>query len=856
MTKQPAFVRAMRAVDETIYTAERMMIAVALIVATATVAIDFGYQQIIRPRGPAAPYIALVVAFVILFAACLSAERHAERPFFGKKYLGAAGIAALGTAGLAGTVFAIVNVPSSTFYLAAFVVAVIAYLVWASSTRGITRADLVGVALVSPPVVYFSLHHIPLEYSWSKELAMLLVLWIGFFGASICAKAGAHIRFEALEKLAPTTIRHWVRALGSLVSAVFCAFMAFLGWDYVSTLHELGAVLEQTQIPDWIQTGAVPIAFALAAVRFFASAISSALGGSYGAPTNLEAGAMAEGAPGRAAAAKASNVRLAVFAALVVAIVVLPFLGKGGILVAILLALAIVGAPIFVLMGAVVVACFVLWGGITEVRELTLIERIRTIADNQALLTVPFFVLSGAIMSRGAISRRLMDFSTAFVGWLPGGLGIAAVLACVIFAAISGSSPATVVAIGGMMAPALIAAGYKEPFAHGVVTSAGSLGILIPPSIPMVIYAIVNTKASIDVQRLFAAGYGPGIVLSLVLSLGAVLHGLRHKLPRTPFSIDRLWKAAREGAWALAFPVLMALGVKYLTAVELACFSVVYAVFVELLPHRALKVDDIPKVLGETSVLLGAFLVILVVAMSFGEFLETQGLAQAATDWVASLELEPWEFLVAVNILLLIVGCLLEIMSAIFIFVPLLAPMAMAAGIDPIHFGIIFVVNLEIGYLTPPVGLNLFVASTLFEKPVEYMIKAVIPFVGVMILGLAIITFDGGATSVGFADWVLGRDETPAAAPAVPVAGESAATPEAEAPAVRTPPAGRVQTLEEMMRELEAMGAGGDTDEPVGDGAEARDDDALQELEEPDEEGAGDAWADEPSDEADLAPSP
>jgi C4-dicarboxylate transporter DctM subunit len=805
--KQSGVVRAMRALDEAVHAAERWMIAVALIAATVTVAIDFGYQQIVRPRGPEAPFVAIGIAFLVLLAACLSAESKAGKPFFGKPKVGAAIVAAIGTLVVSATTFAIVRVPSSQFYLAAYVASVTAYLAWTAKTRGLEAGDLLGVALVSPPIVYFSLVHIPLEYSWSKEVAMLLILWIGFFGASVCAKAGAHLRFEALEKTAPPALAKSMRALGHLASATFCGFMAFLGYAYVFDpevgLYVQGALLEQTQIPDWVQTVAVPIAFALAAARFIAAAISSILGGSYGAPTNLEAGAMAEGAETAKAAPKKQTVRRVIFFALVVLTLVLPFVGKTGILLAVILGLSLVGAPIFVLMGAVVVACFMLWGGVTQIQELTLVERIRSLADNQSLLTIPFFVMSGAIMSRGAISRRLMDFSTAFVGWLPGGLGIAAVLACVIFAAISGSSPATVVAIGGMMGPALIAQGYKGPFAHGIVTSAGSLGILIPPSIPMVIYAIVNTTATIDVQRLFAAGYGPGIVIALVLSILAVVHGVRHKLPRQPFSVGRLWTSTREGAWALAFPILMALGVRYLTAVELSCFSVVYAVFVEIVPHRALKLEDVPKVLAETSVLLGAFLVILVVAMALGEFIETQGIAESATEWVASLDLEPWQFLVAVNLLLLVIGCLLDIMSAIFIFVPLLAPMALVAGVDPIHFGIIFIVNLEIGYLTPPVGLNLFVASTLFEKPVEYMIKATLPFVAVMLIGLTIITFDGGATSVGFADWILGNEETavPTPTPSGPIVPDA---PDPAGPGDGTP---RIPTLEEMMREAEGGGA-------------------------------------------------
>ncbi|RLB53979.1 MAG: hypothetical protein DRJ42_10410 [Deltaproteobacteria bacterium] len=432
------------------------------------------------------------------------------------------------------------------------------------------------------------------------------------------------------------------------------------------------------------------------------------------------------------------------FAVVLFAVVALPFLGKGGLLAAAILAMALLGEPLFVVIGMSTVLCLLLWAGFTDISQFSvLIERIRTLADSPPLLAIPLFIMSGAIMSEGAISRRLVDFALALIGWLPGGLAISAVIACMLFAAISGSSPATVVAIGAMMGPTLIANNYSERFSHGLVTSAGSLGILIPPSIPMIIYPIVNQGSQIEVEQLFASGFGPGLVMGAILAGYSIFHGLKHSTPRHPFSLSELKRATIDGFWALLFPVLILGGIYggIYNAIEASAISVIYAVVVELYIHRALTLPDVPRIFKDAGIFLGSLLVIMVAALALAEFLEGQNIPRAAAEWIESLDLEPWQFLVVLNILLLVVGAMMDILSAMFIFVPLLAPMAATMGVDPMHFGIIFIVNLEIGYLTPPVGLNLFVASTLFEKPVGHIVQSVLPFIGLMFIGLMLITY-------------------------------------------------------------------------------------------------------------------
>jgi C4-dicarboxylate transporter DctM subunit len=484
----------------------------------------------------------------------------------------------------------------------------------------------------------------------------------------------------------------------------------------------------------------------------------------------------------------------------------LPFLGKGGLLAAVLLAAALFGLPLFVLIGLATFGSLFLWSGFREVVQFTIvIEGIRSLADSPTLLAIPFFIMSGAVMSKGQISHRLIDFAQALIGWLPGGMAMSGVLACMLFAAISGSSPATVVAIGSMMGPALIAEGYQERFSHGLLTSAGSLGILIPPSIPMIVYPIVNQGAVIEVERLFASGFGPGFVMGSILIGYSFYHGMVDKIPTSPFRFQKLVASVRDGFWALMFPVLILGGIYggLFNAVEASALSVVYAVVVEVWLHRALKLKALPAIFGETGIFLGSFLVIMVMALALGEFLDKEEVPLRMVEWIQGMDLKYWQFLVVLNLLLLAVGMLMDILSAMFIFVPLLAPVAMSMGVDPLHFGIIFIVNLEIGYLTPPVGLNLFVASALYEKPLEHIMRSVAPFVGLMLIGLAIVTYYP-QVSIGLGNIIMGSE------PEMMEEGEEGEEDEEGEGVEEEHKGGGMPTMEEMMREAQADEEGWD----------------------------------------------
>lgn len=406
----------------------------------------------------------------------------------------------------------------------------------------------------------------------------------------------------------------------------------------------------------------------------------------------------------------------------------------------------LLGEPLFVVLGGLTFFCFALISPDvhTSLDLMPMIEKIRDLADNEVLLAIPFFVIAGAIMGKGQISSRLIDVAKALVGWMPGGLAVSTVLACAFFAAITGSSPATVIAIGTIMVPALLKDRYTENFSLGLVTTSGSLGILIPPSIPMIVYALVKTGGeAIDVGELFLAGVGPGIVICGMLIGFSILCGVRFGVRAQPFAWRTLRKACSDGKWALGLPFLILGGIYsgLFTPTEAAAVAVVYAYVVEAFIHQDLALKDLTDVLVESAALMGALLIIMVMAMAFNDFLVDQRVPDRTAEWLRMQDLGPVTFLLLVNLILLLAGGVMDVLSAIMILVPLLAPVAENLGIQPIHLAIVFVVNLQLGYMTPPIGLNLFVTSSLFNKPLGKVVRAVLPTLGIMAIATLLVTF-------------------------------------------------------------------------------------------------------------------
>ena len=366
-----------------------------------------------------------------------------------------------------------------------------------------------------------------------------------------------------------------------------------------------------------------------------------------------------------------------------------------------------------------------------------MIQDVWTALDKEILLAIPMFLLAGAVMTRGSIAKRLIRIMIALTAPIPGGISVATVLSCAIFAAISGSSIVTMLAVGTVMFPALISNGYSRSFSIGLICASGTLGIIIPPSIPMILFGIM-TETSIT--KLFLAGIVPGLLLAFLLAGYSVLVN-RHR-DRSNWDKKEILASIRSGIFALALPVLLLGGIYsgYFTPTEAAAAALVYSLIVEGLIHREIGFRDFYEIVGSTVSLLGMLLPLVAFATSLSVIMDYERVPQAIVAWVQTFIDSRTTFLIAANAILLFAGCVMDVGSAIVILAPLLMPLALVYGVDPVHFGIVMTVNLEIGYITPPVGLNLFVAIAAFKASFSEVCRSVLPFIGVMLFGLVLIT--------------------------------------------------------------------------------------------------------------------
>lgn len=374
-------------------------------------------------------------------------------------------------------------------------------------------------------------------------------------------------------------------------------------------------------------------------------------------------------------------------------------------------------------------------------------------SEHYTLLAIPFFLLAGAFMTTGGVARRLIDFANATVGHIRGGLAIASVLSCMLFAALSGSSPATVAAVGSIAIAGMVRSGYPVEFGTGIVCNAGTLGILIPPSVVMVVYAAATESS---VGRLFMAGVVPGLLLGVVLMVAIYIVARLKNLPALPRASVREWfRAARKALWGLILMVIILGGIYSgaFTPTEAAAVAAVYSFFVSVFIYKDIKLKECPKVLLEAGKLSIMLMFIIANAMLFAHVLTTEQIPQQLTQLVTEMDLQAWQFLIVVNIVLLIAGAFMEPSAIILILVPILFPIATQLGIDPIHLGIIMVVNMEIGMITPPVGLNLFVSSAITGLSLPQVIRAATPWLLLMSAFLIAVTYIP-AISLALPNWI------------------------------------------------------------------------------------------------------
>ena len=402
-----------------------------------------------------------------------------------------------------------------------------------------------------------------------------------------------------------------------------------------------------------------------------------------------------------------------------------------------LIFLALFGAPLFVILGTIALLSF----HSLEIDTAAVIVELYRIANAPTLLAIPLFTFAGYLMAESKTPRRLVNLTNALFGWMPGGLAIVSLMTCAFFTAFTGASGVTIVALGGLLYPVLRKEGYPEKFSLGLLTSSGSLGLLFPPSLPIILYGFV---ANISIDKLFLAGIVPGTLLVVLLSLYSVRKGVSAGIPRTTFNWRNAIRALRETAWELPLPFIIIGGIYTgaFTATEAAAVTAFYVLIIEVFVYRDLKLfSDVPKIMRESMLLVGGILVILGTAMGLTNYLIDEQIPMRILNAMQGVVSSKVLFLIMLNIFLLIVGCLMDIFSAIIVVVPLIVPIATQFGIDPIHLGIIFLTNLEIGYSTPPVGLNLFISSFRFEKPVVKLYTAALPFLAILIIALLVITY-------------------------------------------------------------------------------------------------------------------
>ncbi len=543
-------------------------------------------------------------------------------------------------------------------------------------------------------------------------------LFVGLLGGMLAARDR---RLLALSTLTSFLKGRWQTAahvFSSAFAAGISVFLCFAAVQLVASEREGGKILAYG-IPVWVFQLIMPVGFGIITLRLLWHAADK-WGGRL--LTLLLAGALV----GLALHPPIAADRLVMtgLVTLVVAVVL--------------------GAPIFIMLGGAALILF--WGEDLPIASIALTHY--SIVTNPTLPTVPLFTLAGYFLAEGGASKRLVRVFHALMGQFRGGPAIVTVLACVFFTSFTGASGVTILALGGLLMPVLMGAGYSERSTLGLLTGSGGLGLLFPPSLPLILYAIVastnNKVGGVTIEKMFLGGLGPGLLLvAMAIWLGFILGPKQTTASRRGFDRNEAGRAIWAAKWELALPVvtLTALFGGFATPVEAAAVTALYAFVVETFINRDFKGRDIPRVMAECGLLVGGVLLILGVALGFTNYLIDAQIPSRGVEWVTTMVKSKYAFLFALNIFLLLVGCVMDIYSAIVVVVPLLVPLGLAYGINPIHLGIIFLANMELGLLTPSIGINIFLSSYRFNKPVLQVSRAVIPMQCMLFVGVLFITY-------------------------------------------------------------------------------------------------------------------
>jgi tripartite ATP-independent transporter DctM subunit len=573
-------------------------------------------------------------------------------------------------------------------------------------------ASLALLAMMALPLLEIAFRRIlGIGIPASGPIVQHLTLWIGFLGAAIAAREG---KLLALAGGALIPGARWRLASGIFAAAIGAWVATMLAWGGAElALSERAAGTSLgAGIPTWVAELVLPLGFALIAVRLVGRAGSRAADrvvAAFGIVAGLLMTARPELVEGHA---------------------VWPWL-------TLVAAAGALGAPIFVILGGAAVLLFMAEG----VTPATVLVETYALSTSPTLPAIPLFTLAGFLLAEGEASDRLLRVFRAWFGWVPGGTAVVCALLCSFFTVFTGGSGVTILALGGVLFPALLKDGYRERFSLGLMTAAGSLGLLLPPALPLILYAVV---AQIPIEDLFIGGIIPGILLTGMIAAWGLREGIVAGARRQPFRLNEALRSLSASKWELAMPIVV-LGSMlsgFATAVEAAALVALYALVAQTLVHRDLSFRrDLLRVLTECAIVVGGVLVILGVAVGFTSYLVTAQVPSRLLAWSQLHIRSRVMFLFVLNLFLLAVGWLMEIFAAIVVVVPLIVPLGAAFGVHPVHLGIIFIANLELGFLTPLVGINIFLASYRFRRPVVEVCRAALPMMAILGLGVLLITY-------------------------------------------------------------------------------------------------------------------
>lgn len=545
----------------------------------------------------------------------------------------------------------------------------------------------------------------------SSIIVQHLTLLVGMLGGALAAREGRLLALSTATGLLSAGWKRRTHWFSQSFSAAITVLLCVASIQFVQAEREAGSEL-LSGMPLWVIEAVLPVGFGVVALRLVYQAAAGWNG------------------RGGAVLLVAAVVALGVWPPWPPADLVWPVL-------AVLLAATLLGAPVFVTLGGAGLVLF--WGGDQPIASIP-VEHYRLVT-NPALPSLPLFTLAGYFMAEGGASRRLVRFFQALTGWMRGGPAIATVLLCAFFTALTGGSGVTILALAGLLMPVLLSARYTERDALGLLTGASSLGILLPPCLPVILYAII---AHVGIREMFLGALLPGILRIAMAAGWGVWAGRHNRDQRPAFNLKEAGAATWAAKWELLLPIV-ALGALFsgrATPVEAAALTAAYALVVEVFVHRELSLTrDCPRVMTEAGLLVGSILLILGVALGLTNWLINAQIPDSLAAWAALHVQSRWLFLLGLNLVLLVVGGFIEIYAAIVVVVPLLVPIGLQLGLHPVHLGVIFLANMELGFIMPPVGLNLLLASSRLQKPMSETIRATLPLFLVMLIGVLLITY-------------------------------------------------------------------------------------------------------------------